>query len=369
MAAKLLLLLTVLIYAATSTTFVCAQTLAELVQNNPALSQVAAFVSQNPAWGTPGNKTLFVPRNQAGAGGPLPGGSRAGTILVADRAIDFRNDPAYQILTDAGGVARVVYDNYNRALSTPTEVHMRYGPGEVLVTETARASNGVLYIMAGPIPDPQPCSAVLANIFGAAGEHSQLLSLLGSAGLAQAIDSLQNVTIFAPTNAALANASSTLASLSPGQVAAVLQHHLVGSIVYSTALSNRPLTTLLGQTAQLSVQPGANGEPASTVGGAPLAIPADSMCAGGVIQRINGVIVPSPIPSGPAPLAGLNATATATATAAATAIATATAPVTSTAATPTNGARATPTPTNAATSVNFNSLIYFTALFAAIFML
>jgi hypothetical protein len=276
---------------------VSAQSIAQILGNLPAgksytLNRAAAAASANAAWGTPGNKTLFVPVDSSNP----PQDSRAGTLFLGNRGIDYRNTAQYQILTDDSGAASVVYDNYNPQLTNPTEIHLRTGgTSDATVLDSIHADNGFIYVISKAIPN----LASLNEVAQTAGLTS-FLAALTQTGVLEQVSALRNITILAPNNAAFAAAASTLQTLSTQQIAAVLQNHIFPGVVYSTGLQNNTqVRSVAGNNIPVSVNRESNGEFVARFGSTRVVIPADNLGNFGVIHIIDGILVPNPIPSGP----------------------------------------------------------------------
>jgi len=105
-------------------------------------------------------------------------------------------------------------------------------------------------------------------------------------------DASQEVTVFAPTDAAFAAADQTLLnSLTPEQVRDVILYHVVGDAVFSTDLADGAVPTVNGAditidatnltiNGSVGILPGDNGELINI------------LATNGVIHTINGVLLP-----------------------------------------------------------------------------
>lgn len=79
-----------------------------------------------------------------------------------------------------------------------------------------------------------------ANLTSAAGALRQ-------ANLVQTVDHLRDVTIFVPSNEAFSAISSLASNLTTETLASILQYHVVvGTVAYSTTLSNTTIQTVGG---------------------------------------------------------------------------------------------------------------------------
>lgn len=155
-------------------------------------------------------------------------------------------------------------------------------------------AGGVIHIIDTVLTVPEPAT----NVLKIAGLTS-LRGALFAAKLDQTIDSLGNVTIFAPSNAAFQAIGSGLGSLTADQVTKILTYHAVVAAApgYSTSLSNgQKLKTVQGGEVTVTI----NGD-AIFVNGARVITP-DVLIAGGVVHVIDAVLNPDNT-AGPAPSA------------------------------------------------------------------
>jgi uncharacterized surface protein with fasciclin (FAS1) repeats len=115
-------------------------------------------------------------------------------------------------------------------------------------------TGGVMHIVDTVLTVPQPPSNSAVN--------SSLTSLAGalkSTNLRTAVDSLKDVTIFAPSNDAFAAISSDTSTLTTQQLASILEYHVInGSVAYSslitTSLANQSFPTLSGGSVNVRVE-------------------------------------------------------------------------------------------------------------------
>ena len=86
------------------------------------------------------------------------------------------------------------------------------------------------------VPPPVSTSAVANNL-------TSLASALTSTSLLHPVDSLKDVTIFAPSNAAFAAIGPIASNLTTEQLANILEYHVVsGTVAYSSVLTSGPTT-------------------------------------------------------------------------------------------------------------------------------
>jgi uncharacterized surface protein with fasciclin (FAS1) repeats len=115
---------------------------------------------------------------------------------------------------------------------------------------------------------------------------AELRSLVGAvtqADLATTLDTLEDVTIFAPYDAAFAAIGSVTGELSEEQLSKILTYHVVqGTVGYSSDLSNTTLETVEGSDVTITVN-----DDGVFVNSAKVIIP-DVLVANGVVHVIDG---------------------------------------------------------------------------------
>ncbi|TKY90247.1 hypothetical protein EX895_000245 [Sporisorium graminicola] len=198
-----------------------------------------------------GNKTVLAPSDQAfqALGGNIDNQTLIATI-------------AYHVLNGTVSYSQLGTDNKTiaaSALNSSEFVHLPRNRSQVVVlskhsgNNTAYvqlASGNVSFSLAQDGPQyqnirVQPINQVLTvptNTSGVASSlgASQLASLLGNAGLVDALDS-SIVTVFAPSNEAIQAVQSTVEAATDQQRQAVLLNHVLnGTVVYSTSLASTP---------------------------------------------------------------------------------------------------------------------------------
>ena len=124
----------------------------------------------------------------------------------------------------------------------------------------------------------------------AAGQFKTLVSLVKAAGLAKALSSKTQLTVFAPTDRAFAKVpASTLAQLKadPAKLRAVLLYHVVkGRVPAAKVVKLRSATTLNGAKVTIRVAKGKVFVDSAQV------VKADVRASNGIIHVINRVLIP-----------------------------------------------------------------------------
>ncbi|EPQ28138.1 uncharacterized protein PFL1_04465 [Pseudozyma flocculosa PF-1] len=274
-----------------------------LRQNN--LTQLASAVEANaaallPALASAGNKTVLAPSNQAiQALGNVDQNTLVNTI-------------AYHVLNGTYKVDQLMAGQHTiaaTALNSSEFVNLPGDRPQVAVLSKAMGNNtafvyqaGRNVSFAGAMDGPmyqnilvQPIEQVLmvpGNVSDVAGMIgvSQLVQLLQSANLVEALDSMP-VTVFAPNNAAIQAAQSTIMAATPEQQVAVLSNHYIpGSVVYSTAIKDVPSATS-GSGQELKFM--ANDTGAYVMSGNVTAkiVRTDYVAANGVVHVIDNVLL------------------------------------------------------------------------------
>ncbi|PWY96988.1 FAS1 domain-containing protein [Testicularia cyperi] len=210
-----------------------------------------------------GNKTVLAPTNQAfqALGGDVDTDTLVATIAyhgMYNSFFSFLNgsytDSA--ITTDGKTIAPtaltmsdyVMLGGRNRSqvavLSKQASNNTNYVQLASGIVSFALTMDGPQYqnIRVQPITQVLTIPGTTSEVAGQLGA-SQLATLLQSANLVDALDN-SVVTVFAPANAAIEAAMSTIEMATPEQQMAVLLNHVVnGTVVYSTALGDTPRAT------------------------------------------------------------------------------------------------------------------------------
>jgi len=149
-----------------------------------------------------------------------------------------------------------------------------------VITPNVNFTGGVVHVIDNVLTLPPSASDTLS----AAG-LSSLAGALTNASLVDTVNGLENVTIFAPNNAAFRNISSALAGVSTENLTRILQYHVVQSdqVLYSTRLTNGAnVTTLEGTNITVTI----NDDDAVFINGARVITP-NVLIAGGVVHIID----------------------------------------------------------------------------------
>jgi len=273
--------------------------LTTLIAANPSLLQTLNGLS---------NITVLAPSNSAlGSFLNSTAGMAAGndTSLVANLltyhvlngtypASAFSNTTAFAhtLLTNMT-YANVTGGQVVGAKLNGTEVNIFSGllQSSTVTTADLNFTGGVIHVIDEVLTLPQsPSDTALAAGLTA------IVGALNATNLTSTVDELEDVTIFAPSNAAFASIASALANLTTEQAASILQYHVVqGTVGYSSMLSNTTLATVGGGEVTITVMNGTVYVNSAKV------ITADVLVANGVVHVIDGVLNPQNATATPNP--------------------------------------------------------------------
>ncbi|KAG0647188.1 Fasciclin arabinogalactan [Hyphodiscus hymeniophilus] len=161
----------------------------------------------------------------------------------------------------------------------------------MVTTANINFTGGVIHIVDTvlTIPASDSSTAAAANLTSLAGA-------LSAASLVPTVDSLSDVTIFAPSNEAFQAIGSAVGNLSTEQLTSILTYHVVQDIVgYSTLLSNTSLKTVNGANVTITIEDGD-----VFVNSAKVITP-NVLVNNGVVHVIDGVLNPNATSLAPNP--------------------------------------------------------------------
>ncbi|KAF2204984.1 Fasciclin-domain-containing protein [Delitschia confertaspora ATCC 74209] len=166
------------------------------------------------------------------------------------------------------------------------------GMNSSVVQANIKFTGGVVHILNAVLTLPLPVSttATASNLTALAGA-------LSAANLGEMIDTMPDVTIFAPNNEAFQSIASGLANLSTSDLTDILGYHVVnGTVGYSSMLeSGMRLKTVEGGEVTVTID-GSN----VFVNGAKVIIP-DVLVANGVVHVVDNILNPSVTTARPSP--------------------------------------------------------------------
>lgn len=192
-----------------------AATVAQMLAADSTLSKVSALASQNPAWSTAGQISVFAPTNGAisASSGSLPSGTTG--VVTSDTYLPLSATYSY---VSTNGVPIFVFNNANPGTTANPNIEIRYALAGGSISRILQAENGIIYVSDNVVMGPPPKISAALVALGC----NKFQSLISSAGLTNFIDGLNGVTIFAPTDAALDNAQGRMSTLSSAQLRAYI---------------------------------------------------------------------------------------------------------------------------------------------------
>ncbi|KAJ3276127.1 hypothetical protein HDV01_006297 [Terramyces sp. JEL0728] len=234
--------------------------ISDILSNTPNLSKVAGAIQSNPDWSANGSFTLFAPANDASNLGSLPSGD-LGYVFVKSAITPSQ----YQIIDDVSGKKTVVMQNLN----------IRYGLNSGTIKQVT-ADNGFVYISTIGLGPPGSPTDTLKSL-----GCDMLLKAIDSAGMTDFLNGLNGYTFLTKT-----------------QLQALLAYHILPKTMKSTLASSGNFDTLLVGS-QLPIKATSTGVFVGT--GHPdtgIFSLADNFATGGVIHRVDYVLIPPNMPSG-----------------------------------------------------------------------
>ena len=156
-----------------------------------------------------------------------------------------------------------------------------------VITADIFADNGIVHVLDNIL---LPTYDDVTEVVSQSPDHTVLLAALQAANLVSTLqDTSADYTVFAPTDAAfnafLASAGITAADLlADANLSDILLHHVVGSAVLSTDLTDGDYTTLSGNSVNVSISPSVTIDAANVT-------MADIIADNGVVHVIDGVLL------------------------------------------------------------------------------
>jgi transforming growth factor-beta-induced protein len=181
--------------------------------------------------------------------------------------------------------------------------------GTVIALSAAVLAAGASISAAAPVQTTATGQKNIVQTAVAAGKYKTLVSLVKKAGLAGTLSAPGNLTVFAPTDQALANlkrrdpALYNKVATDKQLLRSVLTYHVVGKRIpaaaaLAAARKGQKVKTVQGESIGLSYKGGK-----IVLNGAARVVIADVKASNGVVHAINAVIVPPSLsqPTAPAP--------------------------------------------------------------------
>ncbi|KAI4101996.1 MAG: hypothetical protein L6R37_004661 [Teloschistes peruensis] len=293
--------------------------LIDLLGATSSLSTLAATVKSVPglaeSLGSASNVTILAPSNEAfqmflstPAAAALAANDTAAIQAVLSYHILNGTYPASAVMEMPAFIPTML-NNSAYANVTGGQVVEAVKQGDKVVFYSGLLSNatvttadqnftgGVVHVIDNVLTVPQNVSstAVAAGLSGVAGA-------LKRAQLADTVDSLKDITVFAPNNSAFQAIGSALPNLTMTQLQDILEYHVInGTVAYSSTLMNgMTVPALKGGDLKITVED--NGD--VFVNSAKVLIP-DVLVANGVVHVIDNVLNPNNTSAAPEPTASM----------------------------------------------------------------
>ncbi|KAL4935556.1 FAS1 domain-containing protein [Aspergillus oleicola] len=182
----------------------------------------------------------------------------------------------------------------NVTSTAPVRLYSGLGDNVTIVQEDIPFDGGILHIISGPFTRPAVLSASLDIIGNASNFSSHISSHL------DALDTTPSITVFAPANDALSTLLGANTTLSPSEVTALVDGHVIaGTVAYSPLLTRgATFQTLDGE--EVTVTDDSDGE--IMLNGSVRVIQSDIVIANGVVHLIDQALSsPTGTAAGPTP--------------------------------------------------------------------
>ena len=260
----------------TSLTLTTAQDLLTLLQSQQDLTTLASAIQQLPQitsfLASASNLTLLLPTNDAFAA--VPADSEEGQLISTSSPDGLAAILSYHVLqgtyrsTDFSETPLFVPTIFNSSFTINGEARTNVTGGQnvglVLNGTEATVLSGALASSRVVEADIEVGGLIIHKIdnvlrlplnvssTGTAANLTSAVGALPTTGLAHTIDTVADLTIFVPSNAAFQAIGSVLAGASIETLQSVLRYHaIVGNVVFSSELSNTSVTTLEGEEVEI----------------------------------------------------------------------------------------------------------------------
>ncbi len=250
---------------------------------------------------TTDNLTLFAPDNAGFVAAGI-------TSLDGLEKEDLSPILLYHVLGAKVLSSGLPADGMATTLSNSEKIYLGYlNNGVVLINGLTQItavdiekSNGVVHTINRTLVPPAGDIVDIAIAMADMGDDSQftvLVSLLASdtyADVTTAIKNADNITVFAPTDAAFDAISTVIPTLTEAQIRSVLQYHAVGARVFSTDLENgQVVPTLNTQTLKVNISDSGVSLTDKSGGADANVIEVNVQGSNGVIHVIDKVLLPT----------------------------------------------------------------------------
>ena len=237
--------------------------------------------------------TVFAPTDAAFA--KLPKGT-VESLLKPENKGKLQAILKYHVVQGKLGLSDALAAKNAKTLQgAPVQIAFQNGKvnvnGATLVSADIKASNGVIHVIDSVILPPEPKNDI-ASVAKKAGQFNTLLAAVEAAGMSKVLTGNNNLTVFAPTDAAFkalpkGTVESLLKSENLNQLKSILTLHVVsGKVSAGDALNAKSAKALSGQKLNFGIDKGI-----FNVNGAKIVV-TDIKCDNGVIHVIDSVLLP-----------------------------------------------------------------------------
>ncbi|PQE15528.1 hypothetical protein CJF32_00006884 [Rutstroemia sp. NJR-2017a WRK4] len=269
-----------------------------LAENNSTLSTLTSLVAARPALlatlGKATNITILAPTNDAFSKLNTTGLSDEDITAVLTYHVLSGTYPSTAFTNASQFLPSLLVSSPYTSLSGGQVVDAKLANSKAtLITGLAQDSTvttadvkfdgGVIHVIDTVLSIPASVSSTALDL-----NLTSLYGALNATSLASPVDSLTNVTIFAPNNQAFGNIANLVPTLSTEQLSSILTYHVVnGTVGYSTGLKNGSIPTLGGGEVTITIEGG------NVFVNSAKVVVADILVANGVVHVIDNVLNPN----------------------------------------------------------------------------
>jgi uncharacterized surface protein with fasciclin (FAS1) repeats len=270
------------------------QNITTIVSNNPNFSLLALAINRaglTSTINTSNNITVFAPDNEAFAAAGINESAINSLPVETLSAILRYHVVGSSINATAVPTSAAVATLEGRKLFASNNANGVFVNGIKVKQADVAASNGIIHVISKVMMPP---TQTIAEIASTNPDFSLLLAAVVRAGLATAVSSEGNYTVFAPTNAAFNaagfNSAADINNADQALISTVVRYHVLPTTVFASDLMNGNVNSLQGGALQISTAPSvkiaSSSNPVSNI------VSADIIATNGVIHVINRVLLP-----------------------------------------------------------------------------
>jgi uncharacterized surface protein with fasciclin (FAS1) repeats len=270
------------------------QNITTIVSNNPNFSLLALAINRAGLTSTinsSNNITVFAPDNEAFAAAGITESAINSLPVETLAAILKYHVVGSSINSTAVPTSAAVATLEGKNLYASNNANGVFVNGIRVKQADVAASNGIIHVISKVMMPP---TQTIAEIASSNPDFSLLLAAVVRAGLATAVSSEGNYTVFAPTNAAFNaagfNSAADINNADQELISTVVKYHVLTTTVFASDLTNGNVNSLQGGALQISTAPSvkiaSSSNPVSNI------VAADIIATNGVIHVINRVLLP-----------------------------------------------------------------------------